>query len=165
VSQRAGQEDAVQTVWWEPDAVCFIDQTRLPHTRAVVRCSTVAEVAAAIRGMVVRGAPAIGVTAAYGMALAALQNGVDDPAELLEVLSEAKSTLDAARPTAVNLGWATGRMLRTAQEHPDDPAPKIAETLLAEAHALPQRGRAHVPRDRRARCGAAALRHAGLDAL
>jgi methylthioribose-1-phosphate isomerase len=135
-SQRAGKEDAVRTVWWESGAVCLIDQTRLPHTRAVVRCSTVVEVAAAIRGMVVRGAPAIGVTAAYGMALAALQSGADDPTELLEVLSEAKSTLDATRPTAVNLGWATGRMLRTAQEHPDDPAPQIAERLLAEAHAI-----------------------------
>jgi hypothetical protein len=57
---KALQEDAVRTVWWEADAVCLIDQTKLPHTRAVVRCSTVVEVSAAIRSMVVRGAPAIG---------------------------------------------------------------------------------------------------------
>jgi hypothetical protein len=53
---KALQEDAVRTVWWEADAVCLIDQTKLPHTRAVVRCSTVVEVSAAIRSMVVRGA-------------------------------------------------------------------------------------------------------------
>jgi len=77
---KALQEDAVRTVWWEADAVCLIDQTKLPHTRAVVRCSTVVEVSAAIRSMVVRGAPAIGVTAAYGMALAALKS-TDDAAD------------------------------------------------------------------------------------
>ena len=65
------QDDAVRTVWWEAGAVCLIDQTKLPQVREVVRCATAAEVAAAIRAMVVRGAPAIGVTAAYGMALAA----------------------------------------------------------------------------------------------
>jgi methylthioribose-1-phosphate isomerase len=135
-SQRAREEDAVRTVWWEPNAVCLIDQTKLPHTRAVVRCSTVGEVAAAIRGMVVRGAPAIGVTAAFGMALAALQSGVDDTADLLEVLSKAKTTLDAARPTAVNLGWATDRMLLVAQDHPGGSVPKTADRLLAEAHAI-----------------------------
>jgi methylthioribose-1-phosphate isomerase len=76
--------------------VCLIDQTKLPHTRAVVRCTTVAEVAGTIRGMVVRGAPAIGVTAAYGVALAALQS--DDDAGLLNELARAKTTLDAAPP-------------------------------------------------------------------
>jgi methylthioribose-1-phosphate isomerase len=123
-------------VWWEPGAVCLIDQTRLPHVRAVVRCATVAEVVAAIRSMVVRGAPAIGVTAAYGMALAAISSTADDTAGLLDELAQAKATLDAARPTAVNLGWATGRMLRVVRDHPDIPVSEIAETLLAEAHAI-----------------------------
>ncbi len=93
--------------------------------------------AAAIRGMVVRGAPAIGVTAAYGMALGALHSDADDPAGLLDTLTEVKATLDAARPTAVNLGWATERMLRVARDsRPDDPAPEIAGRLLTEAHAI-----------------------------
>ena len=135
-TQRSRQENEVRTVWWEPGAVCLIDQTRLPRVRAVVRCATVAEVVAAIRSMVVRGAPAIGVTAAYGMALAAISSTADDTAGLLDELAQAKATLDAARPTAVNLGWATGRMLRVARDHPDIPVSEIAETLLAEAHAI-----------------------------
>jgi len=135
-TQRSRQENEVRTVWWEPGAVCLIDQTRLPHVRAVVRCATVAEVVAAIRSMVVRGAPAIGVTAAYGMALAAISSTADDTAGLLDELAQAKATLDAARPTAVNLGWATGRILRVARDHPDIPLSEIAETLLAEAHAI-----------------------------
>lgn len=97
----------VRTVWWEPDAVCLIDQTKLPHTRAVVRCESVEAVAAAIRGMVVRGAPAIGVTAAYGMALAAQKSAATDRTGLIDELDEARKTLDAARPTAVNLLCAT----------------------------------------------------------
>src|SRR5215217_1334755 len=68
------KRNEVRTVWWEPDAVCLIDQTRLPHIRDIVRCESVEAVASAIREMVVRGAPAIGVTAAYGMALAAQES-------------------------------------------------------------------------------------------
>ncbi len=127
----------VRTVWWEADTVCLIDQTKLPHTRAVVRCTTVEEVATAIRGMVVRGAPAIGVTAAYGMALAARSSAATERVSLLDELARAKKRLDAARPTAVNLSWATARMLRVAREaDPVAPVPELAKRLLAEAHAI-----------------------------
>jgi methylthioribose-1-phosphate isomerase len=127
----------VQTVWWEPGAVCLIDQTKLPHAREVVRCTTVAEVAAAIRAMVVRGAPAIGVTAAYGMVLAAQLSTAGDAPGLVADLTGAKETLDAARPTAVNLSWATARMLRFAREMgPDAPVAQTVEGLLTEAHAV-----------------------------
>ena len=130
-------QNEVRTVWWEPNAVCLIDQTKLPHTRAVVRCESVEAVAAAISAMVVRGAPATGVTAAYGVALAALRSAAEDAAGLLDELAEAKKTLDAARPTAVNLSWATGRLLRAAREVcPVAPVPEIAERLLAQAHAI-----------------------------
>src|SRR3712207_3600230 len=128
---KARQEDAVRTVWWEEGVVCLIDQTKLPQAQLVVRCSTVAEVAATIRSMVVRGAPAIGVTAAYGMALAALKSTADDTGDLLDELTEAKRKLDAARPTAVNLGWATGRMLGEARRnHADATVSQVAERLL-----------------------------------
>jgi methylthioribose-1-phosphate isomerase len=131
-------ESAVRAVWWEDGAVSLIDQTKLPRERVVVRCATVAEVAAAIRGMVVRGAPAIGVTAAYGVALAALRStAATNRAGLLDDIAAAKVTLDAARPTAVNLRWATDRMLKAARgASPEDPAPRTAEKLLAEAHAI-----------------------------
>ncbi len=75
--------------------------------------------------------------AAYGMALAALKSTADDTGDLLDELTEAKRKLDAARPTAVNLGWATGRMLAVAREnHPDTPTSEITERLLEEAHAI-----------------------------
>ena len=136
MGQRSKNQNEVRTVWWEPGAVCLIDQTKLPHTRAVVRCTTVEEVAASIRSMVVRGAPAIGVTAAYGMALAAQESVAADRAGLIEDLADAKRTLDASRPTAVNLSWATGRVLRLAQETCTGSPAEIAERVLAEAHAI-----------------------------
>lgn len=126
----------MKTVWWEPGSVCLIDQTKLPHTIETVRCRTIPEVAQAIRGMIVRGAPAIGVTAAYGLALVAEQSRATGPA-LLDELGAAKAHLDAARPTAINLRWATDRMYATARDAAAaDPATSLAERLLTEAHAI-----------------------------
>ncbi|NJK81362.1 MAG: S-methyl-5-thioribose-1-phosphate isomerase [Chloroflexaceae bacterium] len=132
---------SLQTLWWEPDTVCLIDQTLLPHQQVVVRCATLSDVAAAIKRMQVRGAPAIGCTAAYGMALVAQQHMVGDSALLLDELAQAKATLDAQRPTAVNLSWATERMLKAARAWvaAHQPAPAMAALqafLLDEAHAI-----------------------------
>ena len=88
---------------WSGHALSLLDQRLLPREETWIDCRTAAEVAEAIRTMVVRGAPAIGVSAAYGMALAA-QAGED--------LAHAAELLKAARPTAVNLAWAVDRMLR-----------------------------------------------------
>ena len=132
---RSENLNEVQTVWWEPGAVCLIDQTKLPHARETVRCKSVEEVAVAIRDLVVRGAPAIGVTAAYGMALAARKSAATDRTGLLDELVRAKKILDASRSTAVNLSWATGRMLGVARET-DPGVAEIAERLLAEAHEI-----------------------------
>jgi len=98
-----GDLDPEQIVRLEEDvpAVVLLDQRRLPEEVVEVRCSTPAEVADAIRTMVVRGAPAIGIAAAYGLALAAL--GGDD-------LPEAERVLAASRPTAVNLPWALAQL-------------------------------------------------------
>jgi methylthioribose-1-phosphate isomerase len=85
----------------DPPAVVLLDQRRLPHEVVELSCGSAAEVADAIRTMVVRGAPAIGVAAAYGMALAALRG---------EDLTEAERLLGASRPTAVNLPWALAQM-------------------------------------------------------
>ena len=124
-----------QTVAWEPGTVCLIDQRKLPRHEEFVRCTTVAEVAEAIQTMVVRGAPAIGVTAAYGMALAALTSTAGDAEQLTEDLRRAKALLDAARPTAVNLQWATSRLLDVAQNAAGDTA-AVKERLLAEAQTI-----------------------------
>jgi len=90
-----------QIVRLEQDRVVLLDQRRLPEEEVELECRSAAEVAAAIRDMAVRGAPAIGVAAAYGYALAA-QRGED--------LDAAERVLRATRPTAVNLGWALDRM-------------------------------------------------------
>ena len=95
---------SVEPIRWRGDALELLDQRQLPREEVYVTCRSASEVATAIRDMVVRGAPAIGVAAAFGMALAA-QNGDDVPS--------AARRLRAARPTAVNLGWAIDRMLRS----------------------------------------------------
>jgi methylthioribose-1-phosphate isomerase len=97
----------------EDDRVVFLDQRRLPAEVVEVECRSAGEVAAAIRSMVVRGAPAIGIAAAYGYALAAA-NGED--------LEEAERVLRAARPTAVNLGWALDELA-------SDPSAERARTI------------------------------------
>lgn len=87
---------------WETTSLYLLDQRRLPREEVWIECRSAAEVAEAIRSMVVRGAPAIGVSAAFGMALAEL-TGADR--------QQAAAMLKAARPTAVNLSWAVDRML------------------------------------------------------
>lgn len=128
--------EELRTVWWEDGAVCLIDQRVLPHQHIIVRCRTLPEVAQAIKTMQVRGAPAIGCTAAYGMALVAQSGAAADSAALLDELGQAKALLDAQRPTAVNLAWATSRMLQTVQQAPAGQVAVLRARLLAEAHAI-----------------------------
>ena len=108
-------------------AVVLLDQRRLPDEEADVECASAAEVADAIRTMVVRGAPAIGVAAGYGLALAALRG--DD-------LGEAERVLAASRPTAVNLAWALAQLR-------DDPTPERARALHLEEVERCRRMAAH----------------------
>jgi methylthioribose-1-phosphate isomerase len=108
-------------------AVVLLDQRRLPEEVVEVRCATAAEVADAIRDMVVRGAPAIGIAAAYGLALAALRG--DD-------LREAERVLASSRPTAVNLPWALARMQ-------EEPTPQRARALHEEEVERCRRMAAH----------------------
>ncbi|MBV9580820.1 MAG: S-methyl-5-thioribose-1-phosphate isomerase [Chloroflexi bacterium] len=92
-------------------ALLLVDQTRLPRETVVVRCRNAEDVAHAIRSMQVRGAPAIGVAAAYGLALAALAQTTHEPSAFLGALESAAQVLAATRPTAVNLQWAIDRVL------------------------------------------------------
>src|SRR5438876_12108203 len=117
--------DAFHTIWWEDGAVCLIDQRLLPAQEVVVRCESLDAVVRAIETMQVRGAPAIGCTAAYGMALIAQQSvkpssSYRDATDMLDRLEQAKQRLDAARPTAVNLAWATDRVLQVVRRVVDD---------------------------------------------
>lgn len=96
----------MEAIRWEDSALYLLDQTRLPAVEDWLRYTDYRQVAKAIQTMVVRGAPAIGITAAYAMVLAAQENAGDFPA----AMSQAKAVLAASRPTAVNLFWALDRM-------------------------------------------------------
>ncbi|HLZ70969.1 MAG TPA: S-methyl-5-thioribose-1-phosphate isomerase [Dehalococcoidia bacterium] len=124
----------METVAWAGDRVRLLDQTRLPLEEVYLDFADYRQLAAAIREMRVRGAPAIGVTAAYGVALAALEaRGLKRPA-FDAALSSARDTLAATRPTAVNLFWALGRMAAVAAA-----AQSVADAvvaLVAEAQAI-----------------------------
>ncbi|MDE2260507.1 MAG: S-methyl-5-thioribose-1-phosphate isomerase [Betaproteobacteria bacterium] len=126
------------TLRWHEGAVEFIDQRRLPHSIAIVRCESASAVAEAIRDLVVRGAPAIGCAAAYGYALAALAARHQPLPEFQQALREASAMLEASRPTAVNLAWALQRMARVAKESAaTGNAPTgLAQQLLHEALAI-----------------------------
>lgn len=129
-----GRLPAMRTVEWHGSKVRMIDQRLLPAEFRLVECGDYREVAQAIHSMVVRGAPAIGAAAAFGMALAARQSQVEDREGLLTELQEAADVLCAARPTAVNLSWAVARLLRRAEAEPEPSS--IPGALLAEAQAL-----------------------------
>ncbi len=125
----------MKTVWWQDGAVCLIDQTRLPLEECVVTCRSVAEVARAIRAMQVRGAPAIGATAAFGLALAA-QGAAGDTSAILATVEESSAMLARTRPTAVNLFWALQRMGKRARALAGASTEDLRAALLAEAQAI-----------------------------
>ena len=129
----------VRTVDILPDEVVLIDQLALPHDERYVHCRTWQEVAARITDMTVRGAPAIGVTAAGGLALAARAAAAraGDPAAFRAALTEAANGLLATRPTAVNLRWAVDEMRLVWTACGESPA-ACAEQLLARAQAIRQ---------------------------
>lgn len=124
--------DTVRAVRWQDDALHLLDQRVLPHEVSYLALQDFRATADAIRDMVVRGAPAIGITAAYGMALAAREFGWQ--ANWRERIQGAADVLNAARPTAVNLAWAIARQNRilTAIENGD----QSFAALLAEAQRI-----------------------------
>jgi len=114
--------DEISPIRWRDDGLELLDQTLLPAEEVWLRCETVESVCEAIRRLAVRGAPAIGVAAAYGLAVEA-RRGAD-----VARLREAADLLARARPTAVNLAWAVGRMSGRFGDGSDE--------ILAEAHAI-----------------------------
>ncbi|BAO45047.1 methylthioribose-1-phosphate isomerase [Thiolapillus brandeum] len=112
----------------------LLDQRLLPHEEKFIHCENAEDTARAVTDMVVRGAPAIGVTAAYGMVLAARHAWRQSGADWKTAMQGDVRTLAAARPTAVNLGWAIARMDDLLRTLPGDADPEPA--LLAEARAI-----------------------------
>lgn len=133
-----------RTIWPSENALCFIDQTRLPFEFVIVRVTTLAEICHAIRHMQVRGAPLIGAAAAYGVALG-IQSSATDTA-----LASVVQQLIATRPTAVNLAWAAHRMQQQLLAVPEAARPSaawlfaqaIADEDVAQNLAIGQHGKA-----------------------
>lgn len=125
----------VETIQWTEAGVVMIDQTKLPRVTEFVTCKTYLEVAEAIRSMVIRGAPAIGVAAAMGVAIGALHA---DAARLDEQFGEICRVLAATRPTAVNLFWGIERMKRRYAALRGLPLEEIRAALVAEAQLVKQ---------------------------
>ena len=161
----------IETIQWQDDRVVMIDQTRLPIEEKYVTCRDYQEVATAIRDMIIRGAPAIGVAAAMGVALGMLhatEDGID------EQFATICDTLARTRPTAVNLFWGIDRMKRLYSSLNGKPLDEIRRGLIDEAlrvreediaicRAIGRNGAALVPDSRTVltHCNAGALATAG----
>ena len=136
--------DIPQTLWWAEDertglpAVYMIDQSRLPLAGDVLVCSVYEGVCRAISGMAVRGAPALGVAAAYAVALWAANESVDitSTEEFLAEIDRVAADVAAVRPTAVNLSWGAERMRLFAHENADRPLAELRDLLVQEAAAM-----------------------------
>ncbi len=126
----------MRTVEWSPEGVRLIDQRQLPHRLEVTVCRTVAEVATAIREMKIRGAPAIGACAAYGLALGAQQERAASADALLAALDNDAQVLGATRPTAVNLTWAIARVMRAVAAAAASGVAAMRDAALLEAQAI-----------------------------
>jgi methylthioribose-1-phosphate isomerase len=130
----SSRDAAVETLRWRDGRLELIDQRLLPSRLEYVSCSSAVEVAIGIRAMAVRGAPAIGCAAAFGVALEALKEKDRAPAQFAESMEAAFKTLAESRPTAVNLFWALERMravLRSYAGNPKTAAQKLVEAALA----------------------------------
>src|SRR5580700_975332 len=126
----------IQTLEWTDQGVRFIDQTKLPTEETYVTCKTHEQVADVIRTMVVRGAPAIGVAAAMGIALAAKNSKAESTADLKRDLDQACDLIGKTRPTAVNLFWAIRRMQEKFERVRIRPVAQIKQDLIEESQRM-----------------------------
>lgn len=128
--------DRIETLRWNGKQIEMIDQRLLPAQKEYVACDSAKSVADAIRTMVVRGAPAIGVAAAYGIALEAVKLSRKTSTLFAEEMKDGFTILAASRPTAVNLFWALDRMKKCWMENSDRSPADLADILLEEAHDI-----------------------------
>src|SRR5271163_151607 len=126
----------IQTLEWTDQGVRFIDQTKLPTEETYVVCKTHEQVADVIRTMVVRGAPAIGVAAAMGIALAAKNSKAETTGELKRDLDQACDLIGKTRPTAVNLFWAIRRMRGEFERVRIRPVARIKQDPIEESQRI-----------------------------
>ena len=124
----------LRTVEWKDNSVIMIDQTKLPNDLIFVKYTDYNDVAEAIRTLVVRGAPAIGVSGAFGIALAALQSSSENIEDLLSDLKKAKKILFETRPTAVNLSWALEKIMKIAEQ--GKTVSEIKDSVIANAKEM-----------------------------
>jgi len=125
---------SLRTIEWKNNKLVMIDQTKLPNELVFVEFSDYKEVANAIRTLVVRGAPAIGVSGAFGLALAALQSTATSKEELITDLENARKILFETRPTAVNLKWGLEKIMKVAKEGTD--VAEIKESIIHAAKKI-----------------------------
>jgi len=126
----------ISTLEWTDSGVRFIDQTKLPTEETYVTCRTCEQVADVIRNMVVRGAPAIGVAAAMGIALGMKNSKAETGAELKQDFDRCCELIAKTRPTAVNLFWAIRRMKNKFESLRIRPLPQIKQSLVEEAQRM-----------------------------
>jgi methylthioribose-1-phosphate isomerase len=126
----------IQTLEWTDSGVRFLDQTKLPTEESYVTCTTYEQVADGIRNMVVRGAPAIGVAAAMGIALGIKNSKAASVGELKQEFDRICDAMGKTRPTAVNLFWAIRRMQEKFERARVRPIPQIKQTLIEEAQRM-----------------------------
>lgn len=124
----------LHTIEWKNDSVVMIDQTKLPNELVFVKYTDYNDVADAIRTLVIRGAPAIGVSGAFGMALAALQSSSKTIDGLLSDLEKAKKILFETRPTAINLSWGLEKIMEIAKQ--GKTVSEIIVTVIAKAKQM-----------------------------
>ncbi len=128
------KNSSLKTVEWKNNKVVMIDQTKLPNQLIFVEYDDYNQVADAIRTLVVRGAPAIGVSGAFGLALAVLQSNATSKDELISDLENAKKILFATRPTAVNLGWGLEKIMDVAKT--GETVEQIREIVISKSKKM-----------------------------
>ena len=126
----------IQTLEWTPRGVVFIDQTKLPTEEVYVTCTTHQQVADVIRNMVVRGAPAIGIAAAMGIALGVTNSKAENGADLKKDFDQICEVIRQTRPTAVNLFWAIRRMQEKFESLRIRPIAQIQQALIEESQRM-----------------------------
>ena len=123
----------IQPIRWKKDRILLLDQTRLPEKEVYIECRTYQDVARAIKRMVVRGAPAVGITAAMGIALGVQAIPEKDKNNFLSRFEKICQTISSTRPTAVNLFWAIERMKKIVDPNPLPPLKNLKALLKKEA--------------------------------